>query len=258
MFSLHSHSNLPLSSRLRSFNLRSLYFVPLLLKSKFTSTLDTKYLIFSSTCATYGDPKILPLTEDHPNSPLTSYGKSKLMIEKIFEDYEIAYGIKTVSLRYFNAAGADRDSLIGEDHKPETHLIPNVINTVLGLKNELEIYGNDFDTKDKTAIRDYIHVEDLAIAHLKALEWLLDGNNSEIFNLGTGTGFSVLEIIKEVEKISKTKIKVKFCKRRFGDPPILVANHEKVKKHLNWTISNSNIENIIKTAYNWHRKKVLN
>lgn len=209
-------------------------------------------IIFSSTCATYGVPDQLPLDENSRQNPINPYGKGKLMIEQILEDYDKAYDLKYISLRYFNAAGADPEGTIGEDHDPETHLIPLAIETALGKRAVLEVYGTDYDTPDGTAIRDYIHVVDLSRAHMLALKYLQKNNNSDFFNLGTGAGTSVKEIINAVEKQSGLQLPIIYDGRRAGDPPILVASAEKAKKVLGWEPSRSDIDSIVKDAWNWH------
>lgn len=213
-----------------------------------------KYLIFSSTCATYGIPKSIPITEEHQQEPINPYGRSKLMIEQILSDYERAHSLKFAILRYFNAAGADPDLEIGENHKIETHLIPLVIETALNHRKEIEVFGLDYPTPDGSAIRDYIHVIDLIDAHLKALEYLIHKNGSLKLNLGTGKGYSVLEIINEAKKVIKKDFLVKHSSRRDGDPPILLADPSKAKKLLKWTAKNSDLKTIIRTAYGWHQK----
>ena len=215
---------------------------------------DIKYLIFSSSCATYGHPKFSPITEDHPQEPISPYGKSKYMIEEILKDYKV-YGLKYVSLRYFNASGSDLDLEIGEDRKDETHLIPLALDTHLGINPFLQIYGTDYDTQDGTAIRDYIHVEDLADAHFKALSYILAGKESIELNLGSEKGFSVLEIVKEIEKITQKKLTIKFKERRKADPSILFADSSKAKKVLKWYPKFSDIQTIITSALKWHQKK---
>jgi len=212
-----------------------------------------KYFIFSSTCATYGIPIEIPISENHPQNPVNPYGQSKLIIEKILKDYDDAYGLKYISLRYFNAAGADPDCEIGEWHNPETHLIPLVLNVAIGKRKEIEIFGTDYNTPDKTCIRDYIHVTDLAKAHILALEYLLNKGKSEIFNLGNGNGFSVKEVIEVSKEITKKRIPVIEGDRRPGDPPILIGKAEKAKKILNWQPDYGNLYTIIETAWNWHK-----
>jgi len=216
---------------------------------------NIKYFIFSSSCATYGHPEFSPITEDHPQIPISPYGKSKYMIEEILKDYSNVYGLRYVTLRYFNAAGADLELEIGENRTEETHLIPLAIDTSLGINPFLNIYGTDYDTLDGTAIRDYIHVEDLASAHLKALNYIFEGKNSIELNLGSEKGFSVLEIVKEIEKLTQKKINLKYVKRRKADPSILFADSSKAKKVLKWYPEVSDIQTIITSALKWHQKK---
>lgn len=210
-------------------------------------------IIFSSSCATYGIPESAPIFESHPQSPINPYGKSKWMIEQILEDYEKRYHISYAILRYFNAAGADLDSEIGENHKNETHLIPLIIQAVHGLKTCVNVFGSDYPTKDGTAIRDYIHVIDLIDAHLKALEYITKNEKSLKLNLGSGVGYSVLEVINGVKKITKKDFEIKFDHRREGDPPILYASIDNAKQCLNWKPSYSDLETIISSAYRWHK-----
>ncbi len=218
---------------------------------------NVKALVFSSTCATYGIPQTETINENHPQNPINPYGRSKLMIENILKDYEAAYHLKSVSLRYFNAAGADFEGLTGENHRQETHLIPLAIKTALGQIDHLSVFGTDFPTKDGSAIRDYIHVQDLAEAHLKAVEYLLSDDiktkNSLFLNLGTGYGFSVLEILKKIQEITGRKINAINSQRRPGDPPKLVAaNSGLARKSLNFQPLYSDIESIISSAWHWH------
>jgi UDP-glucose-4-epimerase GalE len=212
-------------------------------------------IIFSSTCATYGVPEQIPIPEDHHQNPINPYGRGKLMIEWILQDYAAAYGVKYTSLRYFNAAGADPDAEIGEDHNPETHLIPLILDVALGKRDYLEIFGTDYDTPDGTCIRDYIHVTDLADAHLLALEYLVKGGDSVVFNLGNGHGFSVKEVIASALKITGSDIECVKSKRRSGDPPILIGSSDKIKKNLGWNPVFYDLDAIIETAWRWHRKK---
>lgn len=209
--------------------------------------------IFSSTCAVYGNPEYVPMDEDHPKNPINPYGRSKIAVEFMLEDFSRAYSLKYVSLRYFNAAGADPEAEIGEWHEPETHLIPNVIYSVLGVKPYVEIFGTDYDTKDGTCIRDFIHVKDLANAHISALEYLLDGGDSCSLNLGTGKGYSVKEIVELTERITGLPVRVKYSDRRPGDPPVLVADPSKAREVLGWE-AKYNIGDIIETAFRWHKK----
>lgn len=213
-----------------------------------------KIFIFSSSAAVYGIPLQIPIPENHPLNPVNPYGQTKVFVEKILEDYERAYGLKFISLRYFNAAGADPEGLLGEMHEPETHLIPNILLFLLGKKKSLELYGTDFPTEDGTAIRDYIHVTDLAKAHVLALQSLLESPRSEFINLGANKGYSVLEIIKKTEKVTGHKVLYEERPRRKGDVPVLLASREKAQKILSWKLSHSDIETIIETAWNWHQK----
>jgi len=212
-------------------------------------------LIFSSSCSVYGIPKAIPIPNDHPLNPISPYGESKSIIEKILQWYSELNSLKYMSLRYFNAAGADPDNEIGEAHSPETHLIPLAINVALGIKERLDIYGVDYPTDDGTAIRDYIHVKDLALAHIKALDYLLRGGSSHNLNLGTGEGYSVNQIISEVSRISKNKILSHNKKRRLGDPSTLIADNQKAIEILNWKPVHSDLYTIIKTAYEWQKKQ---
>ena len=211
-------------------------------------------IIFSSTCATYGMPDQIPIDENHRQQPINPYGRSKLMIEWILQDFAAAYDLKFVSLRYFNAAGADPDAEIGEDHDPETHLIPLVLDVALGNRNCLEIYGTDYDTPDGTCIRDYVHVLDLADAHLLALTYLNDGGRSDVFNLGNGNGFSVREVMTTAKKVTGCDIPCLESARRPGDPAILVGSSEKIRNNLGWRAAYNSLEAIIGTAWRWHKK----
>lgn len=210
-------------------------------------------IIFSSTCATYGMPKQLPIPEDHPQSPINPYGRSKLMIEWMLQDFAVAYNLKYVSLRYFNAAGADPDAEIGEDHDPETHLIPLVLDTALGKRDHIEIYGTDYDTPDGTCIRDYIHVTDLADAHLQALEYLLSGGKIGTFNLGNGSGFSVREVIATALRITGCDISYVESNKRAGDPPTLIGSSDKIQSELRWKPVFQSLDFIVETAWRWHK-----
>lgn len=211
--------------------------------------------VFSSTCATYGVPNKIPLTEDHPQNPINPYGATKLMVERILSDFDAAYNLKSVSFRYFNAAGADPNGLLGEDHNPETHLIPLVLLTALGKRDSISIFGTDYDTPDGTCIRDYIHVNDLASAHILGLEYLLNGGKSDFFNLGNGGGFSVKEVIEMARKITGREIKALECDRRPGDPPILVGSSEKARKILGWVPEYPDLNNIISHSWQWHQQR---
>jgi UDP-arabinose 4-epimerase len=212
-------------------------------------------LVFSSSCATYGVPRRLPITEDHPQEPINPYGASKLFAEKILYWYERAYGVRHMILRYFNAAGADPDGEIGEDHAPETHLIPLVIAAAQGVNPTIEIFGTDYDTADGTAVRDYVHVCDLARAHVNALDHLLAGRQSACVNLGTGRGHSIRDVISAVETVSGRVIPVVEGPRRTGDPPILIADPRLGQTVLRWTPDKSDLRTIVRTAWEWHRRQ---
>ena len=215
---------------------------------------NVKYFVFSSTCATYGNPVEIPITENHPQNPINPYGKGKLMVETVLKDYSDAYGLKYASLRYFNAAGADPESEVGELHNPETHLIPLILDVAAGRREDIKIFGTDYDTPDGTCIRDYIHVTDLAEAHILALEYLQNGGESDFFNLGNGNGFSVKEVIETAEEVTGKDIKAVEAERRAGDPPILVGSSDKAKEKLNWKPKYDELSTIIETAWNWHKK----
>ncbi len=208
--------------------------------------------IFSSTCAVYGEPDTLPLTESHKKQPVNPYGNTKAIIETMLEDLAAGGQLKFISLRYFNAAGADLDGEIGDSHDPETHLIPLILNAADGKIPEIEIYGNDYETPDGTCIRDYIHVNDLADAHLRALQYLQEGNPSGFYNLGSETGYSVQEIINAAKLVTGKPIKTCISPRRPGDPPALVANASKAKQELGFNPQNSDLDTILTSAWNWH------
>ncbi|MGM3306224.1 UDP-glucose 4-epimerase GalE [Anabaena sp. WFMT] len=214
-----------------------------------------KKIVFSSTCATYGVPTFIPLTEDHPQNPINPYGTTKLMVEQILSDFDVAYGLKSVRFRYFNAAGADPNGLLGEDHNPESHLIPLVLLTALGQRESISIFGTDYATPDGTAVRDYIHVADLANAHILGLEYLLQGSESEVFNLGNGNGFSVREVIAAAKDVTGKVIPVQECDRRPGDSPVLIGTSEKAKNILGWQPQYPDIKDIVTHAWNWHQKR---
>jgi UDP-glucose 4-epimerase len=209
--------------------------------------------IFSSSCATYGEPTEIPIREDHPLRPISPYGRTKLMVEEILEDFRDAYGLESVSLRYFNAAGADPDGELGEHHDPETHLIPLVLQTALGQRPRIDIFGDDYATKDGTCIRDYIHVEDLARAHLNGLEKLLSGEPGGQYNLGNGAGHSVREVIEMARRITGKTIPARVEQRRKGDPAVLISSSEKAIRRLGWRPQFPGLEAVIETAWNWHK-----
>lgn len=214
---------------------------------------NVKKIIFSSTCATYGEPQYTPIDEKHPQNPINPYGASKLMVERIMADYDKAYGLKSVKLRYFNVAGCDTQGRVGEWHDPETHLIPNILKSVFGNGQTFKIFGDDYNTPDGTCIRDYVNVEDLAQAHKLAYLWLEKENRSEVFNLGTENGNSVKEVFDTCEKVLNQNIKVEIAPRRPGDPATLFANANKAKSVLNWKPETS-LEHSIETAYKFEQK----
>ena len=214
---------------------------------------NVKKIVFSSTAATYGEPKYIPIDENHPQCPINPYGQTKLMIEKIMDDYDKAYNLKSVRLRYFNVAGADSETIVGEWHEPETHLIPNILKSTFSSGKTFEMYGDDYDTKDGTCVRDYINIEDLVNAHLLSLEYLNNGGKTNFFNLGTNNGNTVKEVFNICKDVTKKNIDVKLMPKREGDPASLVADNKKAKEILNWT-PQKNIEYSIKTAYKWEEK----
>jgi len=215
---------------------------------------NVRYFVFSSTCATYGNPLKTPIDEDHPLNPINPYGRTKHMIEQILADYRATYGLNYISRRYFNAAGADPDADVGEDHDPETHLIPLVLDVAAGKSKAIKVFGTDYDTPDGTCIRDYIHVTDLARAHIRAIERLLDGAGSGVYNLGNGQGFSVLEVIKRAGKITGKDIAAENTDRRPGVPPVVIAANAKAVKELGWKPQYAGLDDIIATAWRWHQK----
>jgi len=215
-----------------------------------------RYFIFSSSCATYGNPESIPIDETHGLNPINPYGKTKRMIEDILEDLDAAGSLKFTSLRYFNAAGADPQSEIGENHNPETHLIPLILDVAATRRKDIKVFGTDYETPDGTCIRDYIHVTDLARAHVLALEKLIHGGSSDVLNLGQGRGFSVQEVIEKARKVTGKKIEAVNSDRRPGDPPVLVASNEKAIRQLGWKPEFSNLDDIIETAWRWHKKLI--
>lgn len=212
------------------------------------------YLVFSSTCATYGLPEVVPIPDHHPQKPINPYGETKLCIERMLYWYGQSYGMKSVSLRYFNAAGADLEGRTGEWHEPETHLIPIVLDVQVGRRPFLQVYGTDYPTPDGTAVRDYIHVADLARAHVQALHYLQVGGESTALNLGTGRGYSVLEIVRVVEEVCGLPVSWQAAPRRPGDPPVLVADATRAGQILGWQPVMSDLATIIRTAWQWHQK----
>lgn len=213
---------------------------------------NVKHIVFSSTAATYGEPKQVPITEDMPTIPTNTYGETKLAMEKMMKWTEIATGMKFVSLRYFNVAGARTSGEIGEDHDPETHLVPIILQAALGKRDAITIFGVDYDTPDGTCIRDYVHVMDLADAHILALKYLQNGGESNYFNLGSSNGFSVKEMIESAKEVTGSEIPVKIGERRAGDPSTLIASPDKAKSVLGWDPKRTSVNQIIKDAWNWH------
>ncbi len=216
---------------------------------------NVKHFVFSSTCATYGTPKSVPIPEDHPQNPINPYGATKLMVERILADFDTAYGLKSVCFRYFNAAGADPAGRLGEDHNPETHLIPLVLQTALGLRDSISVFGTDYPTPDGTCIRDYIHVSDLASAHILGVEYLLKGGDSGAFNLGNGSGFSVKQVIETAQQVTGREIKVIERERRAGDPAALIGTSERARTILGWQPQYADLTQIISHAWNWHQQR---
>lgn len=210
-------------------------------------------IVFSSTAATYGEPECIPIQEGDKTEPTNAYGETKLSMEKMFKWVEKAHGMRYVSLRYFNACGAHKSGEIGEAHNPETHLIPLILQVPLGKREHIAVFGTDYPTKDGTCIRDYIHVTDLAAAHILAVKYLMAGNKSDIFNLGNGVGFTVREVIEMAEKVTGESIKVVETDRRAGDPAVLIASSEKAKTILGWNPKHDSLSEIIKSAWKWHK-----
>ena len=229
----------------------NLYGTKVLLDSMVANHIDK--IVFSSTAATYGEPERIPILETDPTEPTNPYGETKLSMEKMMKWTNQAYGVRYVALRYFNASGADASGNIGEAHSPETHLIPLILQVPNGQRDKISIYGEDYDTKDGTCVRDYIHVTDLAQAHILAMKYLMDGKESAIFNLGNGVGFTVKEVIETARKVTKHPIPAEVVSRRGGDPAKLIASSEKAKKILGWNPEHADLEEIIESAWNWHR-----
>ncbi len=213
---------------------------------------DVKKIVFSSTAAVYGEPESVPILETDRTNPTNTYGETKLAMEKMMKWSDIAHGIKYISLRYFNVAGAHKNGLIGEDHNPETHIIPLILQVPLGKREKIMVYGDNYPTKDGTCIRDYIHVMDLIDAHILALEKLREGYNSDVFNLGSGSGFTVKEMIDAARKVTGHEIPAEIAERRAGDPAVLIASSEKARKILGWVPKFTDVEEVIKSAWNFH------
>ncbi|MCI8550489.1 MAG: UDP-glucose 4-epimerase GalE [Lachnospiraceae bacterium] len=222
-----------------------------LLESMVAHGLDK--IVFSSTAATYGEPEKIPIEETDRTEPTNTYGETKLSMEKMFKWTGLAHGLRFVSLRYFNACGAHVSGQIGEAHNPESHLIPLILQVPLGKREAISIFGDDYDTKDGTCVRDYIHVTDLAQAHILAVEYLMKGGKSDIFNLGNGVGFTVKEVIETARKVTEDPIKAIISPRRAGDPARLIASSEKAKRVLGWKPAHADLEEIIATAWKWHK-----
>ena len=221
---------------------------------------NVKKIVFSSTASVYGEPVYVPIDEKHPLNPINPYGQTKLTIEKTMDDYDKEYGLKSVRLRYFNVAGADKQSRVGEWHEPETHLIPNILKSTFSAGKTFEMYGDDYDTKDGTCVRDYINIEDLVNAHLLSLKYLNNGGKTDYFNLGTNSGSTVKEVFNVCQKVAGKDIEVKLMPRREGDPASLVADNTKAKSVLGWEPKNT-LEYSIETAYKWEKylnREVLN
>ena len=217
-------------------------------------TAGVNRLVFSSTAAVFGNPQAALITEQHPTTPINPYGQSKLMVENILKDAAAAYGLRSVALRYFNAAGADPSGEIGEAHSPETHLIPNVLRSLLGLGGPLKVFGSDYPTRDGTCVRDYVHVNDLASAHLKAVEFMTRHTGAHIFNLGNGEGFSVREVISAAERVTGQAVAYELVARRPGDPPTLVASGQLAREQLGWEPVFTDLDDILNSAWNWHTR----
>lgn len=215
---------------------------------------QVKHIVFSSTAATYGEPHYVPIDEKHPTQPINPYGEAKLMMEKVIDWTSKAYDLTYVSLRYFNVAGAHASGNIGESHQPETHLIPIILQVPNKQRDQLSIFGDDYDTKDGTCIRDYIHIEDLIDAHIKALNYLLEGHESNIFNLGSGDGYSIYEMLQAAEVVTDQKIPYHIADRRPGDPAVLIASSSKAKGILKWSPKYTDVKDIIKSAWHFHQK----
>lgn len=217
-----------------------------------------KHIVFSSTCATYGTPARLPISESSPQRPINPYGASKLMVERMLSDFGKAHGLAWAALRYFNAAGADLDGELGEVHDPETHLIPLVLDAASGRRTSVTVFGTDYDTPDGTCIRDYIHVADLAVAHVLALQALAGSSGYNAYNLGNGRGFSVREVIDSVQRVSKLQVPVQFGQRREGDPSTLVSDSSRAHDVLGWDPKISSVDDIVRSAWAWHQRRPFN
>ena len=214
----------------------------------------TNNLIFSSTAAIFGEPQFVPIGEAHPQQPINPYGRTKLMVEQVLKDYDLAYGLRSICLRYFNAAGADPEGLLGERHEPETHLIPLILQAASGRRPHISVFGRDYDTPDGTCIRDYIHIVDLCQAHWLALSSLTAGETSQAYNLGNGEGFSVQQVIDAAQRVTGKKFEIQETKRRLGDPARLIADSSEIRKKLNWQPKYPEIDTIINHAWQWEKR----
>lgn len=229
----------------------NVYGTQVLLKSMIENKI--KHIVFSSTAATYGEPEYTPIDEKHPTNPINPYGEAKLMMEKVMKWSSEAHDLTYVSLRYFNVAGAHKTGMIGESHRPETHLIPIILQVPLGQREHLSIFGDDYDTEDGTCIRDYIHIEDLVSAHILALKYLLEGKSSDVFNLGSGDGYSIMEMIEAAKAATGKDIPAKVAERRAGDPAVLIASNQKAKDVLGWSPKYTDVKDIISSAWKFHQ-----
>ncbi len=216
---------------------------------------NVKHIVFASTCSIYGMPKQVPMTEEHPIAPINPYATTKRIVEQILSDFDRAYDLRSVVFRFFNASGADPEGLLGEDHNPESHLIPLVLLTALGKRESISIWGTDYPTPDGTCLRDYIHVSDLANAYLLGLKYLSEGGKSEVFNLGNGNGFSVKQVIETAVSVTGVEIKVLECDRRPGDPPVLVGSCDKARNIIGWHPQYYDLSDIVLHAWQWHQKR---
>lgn len=249
-FAAHSLVGESVSSPLKYYNNNVVSTLKLLTKM---NECGVKKIVFSSTAAVYGEPENTPILETDTTLPTNPYGETKLTVEKALKWADRAYGIKYVSLRYFNAAGAHKSGSIGEDHSPESHLIPIILQAALGKREGITIFGDDYATSDGSCVRDYIHVTDLAQAHILALNKLRSGGNSGVYNLGNGRGFSVKEVVEAARQVTGVNIKADIGERRLGDPAVLIASSEKIKKELQWKPKFNDLKTIIDSAWNWHK-----
>ncbi len=216
---------------------------------------EVSSFVFSSTCATYGVPERLPLTEDHPQNPINVYGRTKLMVEQMLSDFDAAHGLTSIALRYFNAAGADPQGRTGEHHDPETHLIPLTLDVALGRREKIFLFGTDYETRDGTCVRDYIHVSDIATAHVLCLDHLLSGGESDRFNLANGQGFTVREIVESVRRVTGHPVPAEAVERRPGDPAALIGDASRIQQQLGWTPAHTDLDAIVSSAWSWQKQR---